>query len=186
MKRSKTVIVADLDEIIWPVKHKTISDMIESFNGYNYFTIRSFNFHTEVVNMFDRWSHNVPDTDIFIYREYCRFKAGFVQKNIYSKLDGIYSIFVHWLLDGTKEIKRISVPYNIGYIRHVRRLKKLKEDFCETNWTVMPIDPRESIINERAMKIRNKLQINPPSIVEPPLLANISSPLVRFLLKLLL
>lgn len=154
MKQSKRVAVVDLDEIMWPIKSNTIVEMLDSFKEYNAFSFRSYHFYTEIINNSDLRVHNISDLNIFNYRKYCRYKPGYVVKNIYGNLSAVNSIFVHWAVDYTKEYKEIDIPYQIGYIRHTRRLMKEAEGNCETGALVMEKDRREDEINIATKRIR--------------------------------
>lgn len=163
MKLSKRIITSDLDEIIWPNKGNSIVEMLNKFDKkkkYNTYYFRSAYFHAEKTSYnFDLLSHTINDINIFDYREYCIFKLGYVTKFILTKPNVIYSSFIHFIDEGSKELKDTDVPPNYGFIRHIRRMIKINSRNCESKWLIYPKDRREDEIMKNVNKIINKLKI---------------------------
>lgn len=174
MYKSKSLIVTDWDEIIIPIKENKILNIIHKKykDKYNQYRFRSFMFHTELYGKDDINSNNIPDADIYSYRQYCVCKLGILPKNIYTNLSALYEIEIHYVGDGAKDfVKRIDVDIEEGYIRHTRRIQMFStvKRHCESKWIINPKDNREENIYKNAKIIQKKLNIHKPIKIIPPI-----------------
>lgn len=172
MDKSKSLIIADWDEIITPVKENNILDMINKNydKKYNRYIFRSLLFHTEIYTKSDHFDANIPDSDIYSYRQYCIFKSGHVVKNLYTHLQAIYEVETHFVGYGNSELKSVCVKREDGYIRHTRRIHSINISSCESNWMIYPEDKREEKIQENVKSIQIALNIKPNTKIIPPIL----------------
>lgn len=171
MYKSESLIIADWDEIITPVKENNIFDMINRNydKKYNRYVFKSFLFHTEMYEKADQFDANIPDSNIYSYRQYCIFKNGHVVKNLYTYLPALYEIETHFVGDASSELKSINVKIEDGFIRHTRRAYSVNISSCDSNWMIYPQDKREEKIQEKVKLIQTVLNIKPPNKIIPPI-----------------
>lgn len=164
---SEYIVVTDLDEIIWPLKGDTIIEMIDYLDKnnkdkykYDVFYFRQRFYHQEWLEMFDRFVHNISDTDQFYYQEYCEYRGGHLQKQIYNPRAIIYPS-LHYIKKGMEDMKLKWVALEEGYTRHTRRIRKDHLYGCESRWIMGKHDPREVVIQKKVKEVEDKLNIHP-------------------------
>lgn len=162
MKISKNIIFSDLDEIIWPSEGSNILNTLLKYDKMqnHYYTFRSFMYHQEIYNKEDRLITNIPDSDIFKYREYCIIKPGYVIKNVYTKPTMLYEVDIHVVGDGSDKLRGCILPIEVGHVRHTRRIKTMNYENCQSNWTIQPPDKRENVIVQNVEKVKKLLNIS--------------------------
>lgn len=158
---SEYVIITDLDEIIWPMKGNTIKEMLDSYGEkYDVYYFKQRFYHQEWLDMFDRYVHNISDTDQFFYQEYCNYKGGQLQKQIYNPRTVIYPS-IHYVKKGIDGFVQKWVSLEYAYTRHTRRIRKDHLFGCESGWLISQHDPREEIIQQKVKEVENELNIHP-------------------------
>lgn len=161
MYRSKALIITDWDEIITSVQYNNILEMISKRydKKYNWYVFKSFLFHTEIYSKSDKYNTNIPDADIYAYKQYCIFRDGLVVKNLYTYLPAIYEIETHYVGNGSSKLNKVKVNTKDGFIRHTKRISSINVSFCQSKWMLYPLDKREDIIKRKVDNIKQKLHI---------------------------
>lgn len=130
--RSNHMMFLDLDEILWPVKHKNYESLFNSLPPKDYFYIHSYFFKYEFEiadNMEKNYAVILPDTDIFSLKKYCPTSDGYIHKYIMMNTNKYYVTDVHESLSH-ETVSRQYISGDLGFIRHIRHFNSELKKRC--------------------------------------------------------
>lgn len=163
-KNTDMLLNTDNDEILWPVKMESYTQMFKRIDKkgiYDEFSLRERVFKRGETKSFDRYTHDIKDTNYFQYREYANYTWKF-PKWLIHKLDNIKSLSVHKVFSTIKLMKTKKIDYDNCFIRHTRRIMPYYNKRLELPWKTYPEDKREEIILKRVDAIIEKLKLMKP------------------------
>lgn len=154
---TKSIIVTDLDEILWPIKGNTLPEMFKNLDGgvrdIYYFDQRLY--HTQVVPLNATRKTIVYDADLFIYQEYCELRRGIMTKQYINNVLKFTHVDMH--LSYGKKFGIGSVPLDYGYVRHTTTIRNMYG--CVGTFILANHDEKEISIQNQTKNIQSKLKL---------------------------
>lgn len=159
--KTESVIMTDLDEVLWPNKDNNINSMIENIEKrenkkYDVYIFREKIFKRNYVDYNDRYVHNIKDCSIFEYHISCDYTWKW-PKLLIRNMSKITSVSIHWITGYTENYKEMRVNSNIGFIRHTRNIYPYIIKGLMGNWSFYNPDYREYTINNHSVIAKNEI-----------------------------
>lgn len=159
MHFSKSIVITDLDEVLWPLKGNNLNEMVKNLDDgqSDQYIFRQRLYHTEIVKYDNVMVADLPDRDIYKYQEYCNLKKGYLSKQYIYNVKTFTYFDIHFSLG--INMKKTYIPLEYGFCRHTRRTKD--NSYCESPWILSNHEDKEDIIQSKTNEIKQKININP-------------------------
>lgn len=155
---TNSIIMTDLDEILWPAEEDNIIDMVNkiernSNKEYDILIFQEKIFKRHYVKYFDRLVHNIEDCNIFDYHTCCDYTWRW-PKLFIKNLSKIISVSIHSITGSIKNYTQLKVKPFIGFIRHTRRTYPYINKGLIGNWSKCNYYYKEMNIEKNSKKTK--------------------------------